>query len=83
MSTYGLVTPTNISRVLNRKYTVLSLYPELSRLYSNTQHCKKCKTNRTGSAILLHILNDPNLASKDKRALRQILPASFVNKLGE
>jgi len=78
-----LVNEVNANKVLNRKSTVLALYPELLRLYSNTHICRKCKTNSKGRAILLHILNDPGLKNKDRKALGQILPASFVAKLGE
>ena len=78
-----LLNESNALKVLHRKSTVLALYPELQRLYSNTQGCPKCKKNSKGRAILLHILNDTDLENKDKKALAQILPASFVAKLGE
>ena len=78
-----LLSHVNTTRVLNRKSTVLSLYPELSRLYSNTQGCLNCKKKSKGRAILLHILNDPDLKSKNRKALAQILPVSFVNNLGD
>jgi len=70
------------TRVLNRKSTVIHLYPELERLYSKTSSCVKCKKKNIGRAILLHILNDPLLKYKDKKALEQLFPAAFVAKLG-
>lgn len=78
-----LINEVNAAKVLNRKSTVLALYPELQRLYSNTRNCPKCKKNSKGRAILLHILNDPGLKNKNKKALAQILPAHFVAKLGD
>ena len=83
MSFSYLINEANAAKVEHRKSTVLALYPELSRLYSNTRKCAKCKKNSKGRAILIHILNDPDLKSKDKKALAQILPKDFVAKLGE
>ena len=78
----SLINQSNIDRVLSMKSTVLALYPELAGLYRNTQGCTKCKKKSRGSAILLYILNDSNLAGKNKKALKQLLPGSFVDKIG-
>jgi hypothetical protein len=82
MNKFRMLNKLNCDRAWNRKSTVLALYPELSRLYSDTSNCTKCKKKSRGKAILLHILNDPDLENKNKDALKQILPASFVDKLG-
>lgn len=79
----SIINEHNINKVFSMKSTVIALYPELSGLYSNTQGCAKCKKKSIGSAILLHILNDRHINKKSKKALRQILPESFVAKIGE
>ena len=77
----SLVNSTNIERVINMKATVLSLYPELAGLYSNTRNCTKCKKKSRGSAILLHIQNDPELYKKNMAALKQLFPNISVDRI--
>ena len=68
----------NELKMLNMKSTVLKLYPELAHLYNAPTGCSKCGKNRRGRAILDYILKDPDMGSKDEKAMALLLPEHMI-----
>ena len=68
-----------IKRALSNKNAVLSVYPELAGAYARIgSGCRSCGQKRTGRAILLHILNDPDILNKDIKVLSTFLSPGII-----
>ena len=76
------LTSVNAVAIGNKLGAVEWLYPGLIKSIP-VSRCKGCSEKRKGRAILSYILNDANLAKKDRKLLATVLPASVIRALNK